>query len=452
MSTGAEAPAGGSGCRPHDVVAGAHETRPHDDRVPCLVDRDAWFERILPRARQRDRSAERPARRTHRRLAGVGSPVVVRVAPEGPHGRRVARGVDCKLRATCPLVLRRDVERSARHRNLRVQQPACECGHGQSDTDANADRHCGGAEAIGDPQRERARAVRATAVGAVGGRQRPFTRRPPRMNVCGATDSADSAAIGVGVGVGGREAAGSIASARCFESAIRSLSVTVAVTLYVPAVVGVPVIAPLVASIVRPPNSPSRFQPNAYRSPVDVTTRLNTSPPAVWTTGPVAPGSVTSAAVGLAVFVPVFVGFPSWPPEFHPNAYSSPGDAADVGAAAAVANVSVTTDRAPDPEPRPHTSPFPATYATRAHRASGELPMSSARLSRCCCRWRRSARVDARALGRGPHPRALPLREAPQVAGHPGRVVLAARKVHVRRRDQASLVAGESHPLGEHVV
>src|SRR4051812_41490563 len=47
---------------------------------------------------------------------------------------------------------------------------------------------------------------------------------------------------------------------------------------------------------------------------------------------------------------------------------------------------------------------------------------------------------------------ALPAAELPDVALDLARVDLAAGKVHVRRVDQAPLVALERHPLGEHVV
>ena len=47
---------------------------------------------------------------------------------------------------------------------------------------------------------------------------------------------------------------------------------------------------------------------------------------------------------------------------------------------------------------------------------------------------------------------ALPLAQAPQVALDLARVDLAAGQVHVRRLDQPPLVAGERHPLREHVV
>ena len=47
---------------------------------------------------------------------------------------------------------------------------------------------------------------------------------------------------------------------------------------------------------------------------------------------------------------------------------------------------------------------------------------------------------------------ALPAAEAPDVTRDQARVDLAAGQVHVRRGDQAALVALERHPLGEHVV
>ena len=47
---------------------------------------------------------------------------------------------------------------------------------------------------------------------------------------------------------------------------------------------------------------------------------------------------------------------------------------------------------------------------------------------------------------------ALPLRQPPQVALDLARVELAAGQVHVGRRDQPALVAGQRHPLGQHVV
>src|SRR3954463_11372088 len=47
---------------------------------------------------------------------------------------------------------------------------------------------------------------------------------------------------------------------------------------------------------------------------------------------------------------------------------------------------------------------------------------------------------------------ALPAAEAPDVALDLARVDLAAREVHVRRGDQAALVALERHPLREYVV
>src|SRR5258707_723201 len=54
--------------------------------------------------------------------------------------------------------------------------------------------------------------------------------------------------------------------------------------------------------------------------------------------------------------------------------------------------------------------------------------------------------------GRVAHPRALPLGQAPKVALDLTRIDLAAREVHVGGPEQAALVAGQGHPLGEDVV
>ena len=64
-----------------------------------------------------------------------------------------------------------------------------------------------------------------------------------------------------------------------------------------------------------------------------------------------------------------------------------------------------------------------------------------------------SARGDAAGRARrAAQALALPLAQAPEVAAHLLGVDLAAGQVHVRGRDQVLLVAGERHPLGQHVV
>ena len=65
--------------------------------------------------------------------------------------------------------------------------------------------------------------------------------------------------------------------------------------------------------------------------------------------------------------------------------------------------------------------------------------------------------VPSRAVPSSRRPRragalALPLAQPPEVALDLARVELAARQVQVRRLDQAPLVAGQRHPLREHVV
>src|SRR3954453_22672132 len=57
-----------------------------------------------------------------------------------------------------------------------------------------------------------------------------------------------------------------------------------------------------------------------------------------------------------------------------------------------------------------------------------------------------------RPYGAGAAALTLPLGQAPEVAPDPAGVDLAAWEVHVRVADQAFLVPGECHPLGEHVV
>src|ERR1700683_5244638 len=69
------------------------------------------------------------------------------------------------------------------------------------------------------------------------------------------------------------------------------------------------------------PSWPLASWPNEYSCPVDVTARLKSQPPAVWITGPVAPGSVTSIGVGLGE---VLGERPSSPSPLSPNAYSWP--------------------------------------------------------------------------------------------------------------------------------
>src|SRR5579859_6533818 len=61
-------------------------------------------------------------------------------------------------------------------------------------------------------------------------------------------------------------------------------------------------------------------------------------------------------------------------------------------------------------------------------------------------------RAGGRRFGAGSEPAALPLRQAPQIAGHLVRIELAAGEVHVRRADEPPLVAGERHPLGQDIV
>src|SRR6476661_7455473 len=69
---------------------------------------------------------------------------------------------------------------------------------------------------------------------------------------------------------------------------------------------------------------------------------------------------------------------------------------------------------------------------------------------------RRSPSLRPRGLGRAggaaAHALALPLAQAPEVAADLPGVDLTAGEMHVGRLDQAALVAGERHPLGQDVV
>jgi len=62
----------------------------------------------------------------------------------------------------------------------------------------------------------------------------------------------------------------------------------------------------------------------------------------------------------------------------------------------------------------------------------------------------RTTRALSPAFARGAL--ALPHLQAPEVAPDLARIDLAARQVHVRAGDEVALVAGQRHPLGQHVV